>query len=468
MAPTLDASQSYQVRDPSPVMYRTLRWLLRIWFTLFFNEIRLLNAEAMPGSGAALLLVNHPASLLDALILIATFDRPIRCILDRNQIRGGFSRWLASVMGVIPFERNDEGWKAALDPGATPLADRAAVMTFAYPPERPPKSAVLGPSQFALFAAALAMEAEMRHGGELGLPIFPVHLFLPVAPSRSNEVLVSIDSPMYPVDYRALGGALENRTRALGLALEEACRQNAFRLQPGELRAFMADLESIFRQRLDHEWSREPHWKQSVEGFRLSRFLERALEELNVIHPGRIVALREALDAWRETRRRLALQDFEAETTGSWVKSGLRRAGAWLETLVGAPIALYGLLNHLAVIALLSLMGFMRPRENHSDGLLWTARAAIVLTCYALQIGLCGHYLGRAGAGYYAVTLPFSGAVLMRFIWLFRHRSRLLFSVTRAPGQASRLARRQNQFLDQLNEARDDYAALIGLPRASF
>ena len=468
MADTVDTSLTYQIRDPSPGVYRGLRWLLRMWFTLFFNQIRLLKVEVMPDSCPALFVVNHPASLLDALILIAAFEQPIRCLLDRSQIRGRLGQWLASTLGIIPFERNSDGWKAALDPCAAPLADRAAVMTFAYPQERPSKGAGAGPPPFATFAAALAMEAESRHGGQLGLPILPVHLFLPVAPSGSKEVLMSIDTPLFAVEYHALGGAPENRTRALALALEEACRQNAFRLQPGELRSFMADLESIFRGRLDQEWSQAPNWKQSVEGFRLSRFLERTLEELNVIHPGRIVALREALEAWREARRRRALEELEAETTGDWVKSGLRRAGAWIETLVEAPIALYGMLNHLLVMALLSLTGFLRPRAGQAEGLIWTARAAIVLSCYAFQIGICGHFLGRAGAGYYAVTLPFSGALLVRFIWLLRHRTRLIFFVTRAPGQAARLARKQKAFLDQLNEARDDYAALIGLPRASF
>lgn len=462
---TVDAPLRRQPRDPSPGVYRALRWLLRAWFTLIFSRIRLLNVESLSNSGPALFVVNHPGSFFDALILIAAFDRPIRCLLDQREIRGGFAAWVASALGVIPCDCEGEGWRAALGPGAAVLADRGAVMGFAYRQSSSHRREGLRGPQFAEFAATLAMEAELRQSGELGLSIFPLHLFLPVAPSRSNEVLISIDSPLFAADYSSLGGTADNKARALALALEEACRQNVFRLEPGELRTLLSDLEAVFRSELDQEWSSKSNWKQSVEEFGLSRFLERTLEDLNVIHPGRIIALREALESCREGRRRFALRELELATAGDWAKSAARRAGAWLETLIEGPIALYGLLNHLLVLAIFRGAGLLKVRE---EGSVWAARAAVVLTCYAVQIGICGHYWGRAGAGYYALTLPFSGALLWRFIWLLRHRSRLLYFATRASRLASRLARRQSRFLGDLNEARDDYAALIGLPRASF
>src|SRR5438046_7403190 len=69
-------------------VYRFLRWLVRLWLTLFFRTIRLLNAEAMPGSGAAVLTVNHAAGFFEALILVATFEREVRCLLARGLVPG--------------------------------------------------------------------------------------------------------------------------------------------------------------------------------------------------------------------------------------------------------------------------------------------------------------------------------------------------------------------------------------------
>ena len=40
----------------------------------------------------------------------------------------------------------------------------------------------------------------------------------------------------------------------------------------------------------------------------------------------------------------------------------------------------------------------------------WTLRGAVTLGFYAVQIFLVAHWRGRAAAGYYAPTLPVSGA----------------------------------------------------------
>src|SRR6266568_7449340 len=81
-------------KPPVESGYRLLRALLRIWFALFFRKIRLLE-EGFPATGAAVLVINHPAGLLDALILVAAFERQLHCVIEEKLVQGPVRGFLA-------------------------------------------------------------------------------------------------------------------------------------------------------------------------------------------------------------------------------------------------------------------------------------------------------------------------------------------------------------------------------------
>src|ERR1019366_10453806 len=106
---------------------------------------------------------------------------------------------------------------------------------------------------------------------------------------------------------------------------------------------------------------------------------------------------------------------------------GWRQTSLWFETLLALPIALYGLLNHLAIGLVLYLAGSFKRNSSRARTTEWTIRGAVTLGFYAIQIFLMGRFRGRAAAGYYAPSLPVSGAYLWRYVGLVRPQARLLF-----------------------------------------
>ncbi len=408
-----------------------------------------------------MLLISHPASFLDALILIAAFDRQMHCLLDRRLFRGPWRGLLARGLRMIADEREGAGRQATLDASCQVLAGRGAVVVFAEQQREEDEA----PPRLALKAATLALESELRHSGQLGLAIFPTHLYLPVAPLQSSELLIHIDAPLYPLEFLPPGSEeLSDRSRALATALEAACRQNAFRLQPGEVEQFLSDLEEVLRSDLEEDWASRPNWKQNVESFRLSRFVAEWVEEINYLNPGRLVALRKFLQAYREARRRWSLRQLRVETAGEWLKSRRRRMLVWGESVLSLPLAGWGMINHLLLWPLLSWSGLLKKNSGRSVKVEWLLRALAVLVCYAGQISLCGHWLGRSWAGYYALTLPLSGAYLWRYVWLLRSRTRLLLIAVRVPPQAAKLRRMRKELHREVNAARDVYADALGVP----
>ena len=299
------------------------------------------------------------------------------------------------------------------------------------------------------------------------MPVWPVDVFLPVEPSKSTEVLVYVDQPLFADEYLARDGEQPGE-RALALAIDSARLRNPFRLQPPEFARFLSDLEEILRWDLARDWASRPNWKQTVEGFELSRSVKDSAEQLNSLDSGRLVALRESLDRYREAQRALALRRLQIDFGAPWLKSPGRRIVAWVESAAGLPVAAYGLLNHILTgLVLLATgrlaTGRLKNQSARSWKLEWGVRAAVALVCYVVQTWGCAHFLGRAAAGYYAVSLPLSAGYLARYWWLLRHRTRLVILAASLPAQSAKLARLQKQLLSGIDAARD---TLIERPAA--
>ncbi len=455
------SSESVSLEAKPSFAYRICRGLVRAWFALSFRRIRVLHAEDLAAPGPALLAVSHPASFLDALIMVAAFEQPVRCLLERKFVQSFSSRALARGLGMVVCEPELGGWRPTLEACEAGLAGQANVLVFADQRTSAPGEQ----AGLAVTAASIAVEAEARHAGHLHLRLFPVHLFLPVERAQARELLVYADSPLSPQEVRLqAGGELAHQVRALAAAIEHNWRENAFRLQPQDLDQFLSDLEEVLRAELQEVWTSRPGWKQTTEGFSLSGFVARWAEQLNSLNPGRLVTVRESLNTWREARRRAALRHFEVELAGDWLKSPLRRLAVWLETVVGFPVALYGFINHLLILVILRLAGSFKqdnPRERNVE---WAIRGGVVLACYILQTFLVAHFGSRAMAGYYLPTLPVAGAYAWRYAWLIPHRTRLAYWAARGPRETAKIREARREFVAMTNESLNIHADFLGVP----
>ncbi len=437
------------------LVYRVVSGILRLWFALFFRKIRVLGAERLPASGPALLAVGHPPGFLDALILVSAVERPLSCLLPRDLLRSSFSRLMASWLGMVLVEQEGTASRVAVETVGARLARGEAMAVFA----EPRRAHEVSTGRPGLTCAALAVEAETRHKGHLGLVVLPVHLFLPVSKSHSGELLVHIDRPLsLKSDIRP-----GERVQALAAAVEKAWQQNAFRLDPRELDLFLSDLEEFLRSDLEEDWASRPDWRQKVDGFQLSGFVSDWSRESNTLNPGRLVALREALDDYRARARRRSLEKFGTEAA-SWTQSSLRRASVWIESAPGWPLAFYGLLNHLLAWIVLRGSGLLKPEDGRGLRVRWALRAVAVVGCYGVQVLGCGYFLGRAAAGYYAPTLPLAGAYLWRYRWLLRHRTRPALVAALLPGRLEKLRQRRKELIEELSRALSSDARALKVP----
>jgi hypothetical protein len=307
-------------------------------------------------------------------------------------------------------------------------------------------------------AANIAVEAENRHAGRPGVVVMPVQLLLPAERPQSSELLIYVDAPVSRQQKLPQSSVTRDEAGALAVEVERALRQNVFGLRQSVFEEFLTDLEQVLREDLEDDWVARPGWKQTAEDFELSRFAAESGAQLNHLNPGRLIALREHLDAYLEARRRWSLRQLEVEITGALLKAPWRRGAVWLESLLVFPIACYGLLNHLLSGLFLFWTGLLKSESGRDRRVEWIARGLVVLGCYTVQILVCAHWLGRRAAGLYAPTLPLSGAALWRASWLFRHRTRLALFAALRPRSAANLRRTRKEVLRKLETVVQAYA----------
>jgi len=61
-----------------PGAYRLFRGIARFLVALFYRRVEVIGLERIPASGPLLAAANHQQGLMDALLLAATFPRPLR------------------------------------------------------------------------------------------------------------------------------------------------------------------------------------------------------------------------------------------------------------------------------------------------------------------------------------------------------------------------------------------------------
>lgn len=442
----------------APLGYRLVRVLLRLWFGLALRKIRLLYSEGHVTTGPAIFFVHHPASLVDAMLMVATFEQRVHCLLQENQLVGIWRRLVARALEIVPFDVGGQGWDRVVDACCDVLLKRGILVAF----EEPQATALPGKSRQIHRIANLAAEAELRHGEELKVSLSPVYLFVPVEHSQSRETLVFQGAPVSIARTSTQGrtGPMET-VRAVASALEGSSKENAFRLNDVDLKVFLRDLEEVFRFDLAEDWGARKNWKQQAEGFVLSQKVVEWVEVVNALHPGHLVALREALETYRENQRRKALAAMEIERMPG-LNSRARRLVVWLESILGFPVALYGLLNHALIWMALASTGLLKRDRSGDKAFAWAGRILVALAFYSSQILLCDHLLGRAAAGYYAPSLPMTGIYLWRYHWLLRHRTRLAFLKWRASAQAETNRQMRARLIKQISDGASAYAGVPG------
>jgi glycerol-3-phosphate O-acyltransferase / dihydroxyacetone phosphate acyltransferase len=322
--------------------YAFVRALSRLLLGVFYERVEIVGEQNVPPKGPLVVAANHHNSIVDAMILMTAFRRPLRVLanapLFRHFLIGPFLR----LVGALPVHRRQE---AGDDPqknadlfAATTAALRAGEAIALFPEGRTQPEPALQTVRTGAARMLLAAEA----AGARGVTLLPVGLvFDEPGTFRNGRALVIVGSP---VETSGLAGRDPETdpaaARALTDRLTEALRAQIVETDDRQTLRLLKLVEELWR---DRDGAPEP-----PEGLRVLwlQGAARAHRSLQRVAPDRVAAFRRKLEAYDAECERAGLA---AEQLSRWYtpKSVARYViSEGLSLLFGLPLALLGLLVH--------------------------------------------------------------------------------------------------------------------------
>ena len=186
-----------------PWFYAFAKAVMRVVFAIFY-PLKMLGAENLPESGAAILCGNH-VSLLDPLAAGVAVRRRIRFMAKKELFGVPAVRWCVRALGAFPVDRGN--------------ADMAAVRTSLSILK---EGGVLG--IFPQGGRDTAGNRAMESGVSLialksGAPVVPMRFLKRFRPFRRNTLIIGAPLDLSAYDLRGGSEALRQATQAIECAV---------------------------------------------------------------------------------------------------------------------------------------------------------------------------------------------------------------------------------------------------------
>ncbi|MCE2389974.1 MAG: 1-acyl-sn-glycerol-3-phosphate acyltransferase [Proteobacteria bacterium] len=415
--------------------------LARLTVGVFYRSVDVVDARRVPERGPLLLVANHPNSLVDPLVLMASLGRVPRFLGKSTLWDIPPLRPLLRLARVIPvYRRQDAGADVSLNERTfarcrEELAGGSAVALFpegiSYhePRMQPLRSG----------AARIAVGAEAAFG-PLGLSIVPIGLTFEDKGRFRSRALVQVGEAIAAADYAGPRG-VEDRAAVdrLTLALESGLRAVTLNADSWRQAELVQHASDVFAQ----AGGELPLRASLAERVPLRRRFIDAYRELSQRSPERLDALLARLREYAALLEASGLEDrhVRARYRGVPGWTGTRLA----ELLCMAPAALLGALINALPYLVTRWIGSRYRRHPELPASFKLLSGAVLFPLAWLAAALvCGRLWGPVAGWAAAAAGPLCGYVGV----LFRERQRSLRREARAllvlrrdPARGERLRR---------------------------
>ena len=377
-------------------LYGAVIRFLRVVNELYFVEIRSTGREHVPDKGPVILAANHPGSILDSIVMATQIHRTINYLARSGLFRFRLLAALFRRLGAVPIyrshetadsiQRNEEVFAKVHE-----LLDEGGCIGI-FPEGRNSPPTRIGPLRKG--AARIALSAEARKDGKLGLVVVPVGVNFENRGFLMSAVLLRFGAPIKVADYldlyrRDQSAALIRLTEDIKHALS----QQVLTIEDVRLGQLVDELAAVFgdelgrrfesttgsagktppRQRLIKRWLWQlAAWyrrstPESGRAFVLRMHSRQHIRDVLVAawqtSPRQVVALRNRLERYKDHLRQTELREALDHAFEEPVRQRLIRLRMTLYSVLMAPIALFGFVHNIVPYLLARGLGRLGKDE---------------------------------------------------------------------------------------------------------
>jgi 1-acyl-sn-glycerol-3-phosphate acyltransferase len=440
------------------MLYRFFRALARLALHIFFRQIEVEGRQNVPARGPILLVPNHTNALVDPLLLVVALRRRVtitaKNVLARNPLLG----LLMSGLGVVTFHRHEDVGKGAeprknvrsLERCREVLADGGALCIFpegishSDPKMRPFHS---GP-------ARIALDFFGEHRDTMPLQIIPVGLLYTEKDRFRSGVWLRFGSPLdvaewlsnYPsAGSRELTDEIRRHVEAVTLNFESE--------QEALLLGWAADIV-VTRGRMPAPLGQDE--RPVAEWFSVVGGLQAGYQTLRETRPDDLHSLIEKVRRYRSELESRGVAPGEVYLPMQWARALLFLIRELELVVVGSPMALFGIANHIVPYVLVKQIAraLSKDKDHWASNTVYPGFVVFPFF-YVVQLGVAWLLLPAFWAAVYTVALPYTGyyALLYRDrIGNTLRRTRTFFHFLRHPEDQARLAGEGREIIEQIRK----------------
>ncbi|MCS7311574.1 MAG: lysophospholipid acyltransferase family protein [Acidobacteria bacterium] len=445
-------------------LYQTVRGVGRFWIWFFFKSVQVRSIQRIPRQGPVLLCVNHPNDLIDSLLVGAVVPRKVRFLAPAALSRNPVLAWVLSALGVIPvYRRQDDPDKMDRNVEAFEACFRAFArgdLVVIYPEGTTHTEPRV--QRIKTGAARIALEAEHRHDGRLGLTVIPVGLNFEARKSFQGRVLICAGEPIPLIPHLEVYRSDPwKAVQDLTTEIQRGMEAQVIHVDRIDLTALIRVVETLYRDDLVQELQVERGLSPDrVDPFRLSRTIADAVQYFVTHDPSRVEHLWYRLQVYETLRAEFRLQDRTVRTRLTAPGPGVRLRDLGLG-LFGFPVFLYG--------AVTSGLPYWIPRwlarhwarkETTYATVRFLASVSLFPLFWGMEAWLVGTLTNPGIAGAFLLSLPLTGLLAHRYLsgWARLGQAlRFLRLVRTHRGAVRRILTRRRQILEDLERAKQDY-----------
>lgn len=277
------------------MLYRFLRFLVRLALHAYFRRIYVIDAEKLPLDKPVLIACNHPSAFMEAVILACFLPRPLHFLVRGDVFTNPRFRWFFKATNQVPIYRFRDGFANLRNNAQTfqfcyeTLAGGNAILIFSEGSTELVRR--LRPLQKG--TARIAMGA-MEHSPEMDLHIVPVGVNFTDPTMFRSDVMVKVGEPVparqYYSAYQVDGpGTMQVITEDIAERLKPCVIHIAEHLHEQQVEPLFTILRSVDRKfhgpvalkstaRFEEEWS-----LAAALGEMSPRFFDYLIDKLEVL-----------------------------------------------------------------------------------------------------------------------------------------------------------------------------------------
>lgn len=435
------------------MLYRIVRFIVSVGIKIYYKEIKVVNRQLLDYEhGPLIIIANHPNTLMDAWMIGYASRRKVHFMAKATFFNSPIKRKLLSILGMIPINRKDDKAISGINnkdsfAACYELLEKGEVLVV-FPEgtsylERKLREIKTG-------TARIAIEAEKRNGGSLGLKVIPIGLNYIAANSYRGSVLIQVGEP---IEVAPFIHNLKSTSSEPAKQLTEQFRVELSRvfvnLEDTEREVLIEKLKSLFvtKYSTDNTVSKEVKFIKKV---------HERIDEFAITSPWKIDQINEKADDIISILKALRIKfDFldRPFRRGLFFRQFLQ---SWTFILLATPLFVYGFVHHVIPYF---LIGKLIPKLTKEPE--YHAPLAVIfgLLLYPLNYALFFTFVNVItpipwwGDVVYVISLPISGTFAHFYLRYMIHiRSKLQFA---------QFAKTRRSLLNQLKKDREALKNLI-------